>query len=89
MLSSVRINTQQYTIPRQHAHINSHPYVANNTLPRKRRCLFSSIYNLLFGPAESQDVKQLKKNVAILMQKPKPTTLIGTNAQTNNNIHFN
>ena len=34
----------------------------------QKRGLFSTIFNFLFGPSESQTVKQLKKIVAILME---------------------
>ena len=34
----------------------------------KERNFLNSLYSLIFGPRESQDVKQLKMNLAILMQ---------------------
>ena len=40
--------------------------MANNTISRKKRGISTAIFNLLFGPAESQE--QLKENVEIFMQ---------------------
>ena len=34
----------------------------------EKKGTFSIIYDLLLGPKESQDVKQLKENVVIFMQ---------------------
>ena len=48
-------------------HINNHPNIANKTSKYKRG-LFSTIFNFLFRPPESHMEKQLKKNVAILME---------------------
>ena len=45
--------------------INNHPNTANKT-SRHKKGLFSTIFNFLIGPSESQTVKQL--NVAILME---------------------
>ena len=57
--------------------------MVNNAISRNRS-IFLEIYNLLFAPTESQGVKQLKKNVAILMQNQKlQQSLVETNVQTN------
>ena len=42
--------------------------MANDTISRiKQECFELPI--IFYGPTESQDVKQVKKNVAVLMQK--------------------
>ena len=41
--------------------------MVNNTITQQKGGFWSTIYNFLFGPTESQHVKLLKKNVAILM----------------------
>ena len=41
--------------------------MANDTISTQKRGIISAIYNFLFDPTESQDIKQLKRNVAILM----------------------
>ena len=42
--------------------------MAKDTISRHKRGIFLLIYNFLFGPTESQDIKQLKQNVAILIE---------------------
>ena len=37
-------------------------------MSRYKRGIFSTIFNFLFRPSKCQTVKQLKKNVAILME---------------------
>ena len=49
-------------------HISDHPNMTNGIISRQKKGIFSAIYNFLFGLTDSHDVKQLKKNVAILMQ---------------------
>ena len=43
------------------------PDMASNIPSRQKRGIFSVMYNFLFGPTESKNVIQLKKNVAPLM----------------------
>ena len=59
--------------------------MANNTISRQKRGITSAIYNSLFSQTESEDVKSLKKNVAILMQNQnEQQSFIEFSAQVNN-----
>ena len=59
--------------------------MANNTTLRQKRGIVSAIYSFLFGPYKSQDVKQMKKNVTILIDNQNlQQSFIEINAQANN-----
>ena len=59
--------------------------MANDTMYQQSRGIISTIYNLLFGPTKSQDVKQLRQNVSILMQNQNlQQSFIETTVQANN-----
>ena len=62
-----QIIKQHYSFDHAWNHINKHSNIANET-SRHKRGLFLTIFNFLFGPLENQTVKQLEKNVAILME---------------------
>ena len=47
--------------------ISRHPNMANNSKSRQKRGVMLAIYNFPFDTTISQDVKQLKRNVANLM----------------------
>ena len=65
-------------------HIHDHPNMEKETWSRQKRGIFLAIYNSVFGPTESQDVKQLIKNIAILRQNQNlQQSFIETNAQAN------
>ena len=48
-------------------HILDHCNITNDTISRQKRGMILAIHNFLYGKKGSQDVKQLKKNVAIQM----------------------
>ena len=55
----------------------------------KREVLFQKLNNFPIGPIESQDKKQLQKNVTILIQNQKlQQSFIETDAQANNITHI-
>ena len=81
MFSLVKIKKQHLKCNHAWIHINNHPNIANDKISRQRRGIFSGIYSFLFGQTESQDVKQVEKSIAILMQncgiwKPIPRQVI-------------
>ena len=57
--------------------------MTNDTISGQKTGIISPIYNFLFFPTESQDVKLLKKNTAILMHNKKSTTIIHKNKHSN------
>ena len=48
-------------------HISDQPSMEKDTISRQKRGLFSALCSFPFGKNESQDIKQCKKNVAILL----------------------
>ena len=60
-----------------------------NTICQQKRIIMSAIYNFLFVPTGSQDIKQLKKNVAILiLNQNLQQSFIESNVQANNITHI-